>query len=198
MQWDGKNNRFTAVSGAGRRYAGVKADTVAARSGTLALRAQPSPAPGQPALLVGGDPPALTFGLYKGGNTVDPRLTVNAQGDVTATGTIKGALAKGDMYVQSGTACDGIQIPLPPGITEDQVASGAVSLHLQLTPHTPPQSATPGTWWVPVQCEVDDHRKLHCQVLVSSGADIAHAQQQRGAADYLMVATVEPATGANQ
>ena len=195
MQWDNTNKRFTAVSGAGRRYAGVKADTVAARSGTLALRAQPSPAPGQPALLVGGDPPALTFGLYKGGNTVDPRLTVSAQGDVTATGTIKGALTQGEIRVQSGTATHGVKIQLPPGITQDQVARGAVILHLHLTPHTP-QSTTPGTWYVPVECSVDEERQLTCQVMVGTGSSLTGSLQPKsGAADYLIVATV--ASGGN-
>jgi hypothetical protein len=193
VQWDNANKRFTAASGAGRRYAGVKADTVAARGGTLALRAQPSPVPGQPALLVGGDPPALTFGLYKGGNAVDPRLTVSAQGDVIATGTIKGALTQGEIRVQSGTASNGIILQLPPGITEDQVARGAVILHLHLTPHTPQSTAT-GSSYVPIECNVDADRRVHCRVQVTPPGPIS---PQPGAADYLMVATVGPATGAN-
>ena len=182
------------ASGTGRRYAGVKADTVAARSGTLALRAQPSPAPGQPALLVGGDPPALTFGLYKGGNAVDPRLTVSAQGDVIATGTIKGALTQGEIRVQSGTATDGVIIPLPPGITEDQVARGAVILHLHLTPHTPQSTAQgAGTcrsnaMWTPTAGS-----NAWCR----SRLPMDRSSKQPGAADYLMVATVGPASGAN-
>ena len=194
VQWDVSNKRFTAADYAGRRYAGVKADSVAARGGTLALRAQPSPVPGQPALLVGGDPPALVFGLYQGGNTVDPRLTVSAQGDVTAAGTIKGALAQGEIRVQSGTVTDGLIIPLPPGITEDQVDRGAVILHLHLTPHTP-QSVS-GTWYVPVECSLDANRKLTCQVMIGSGVTIPpNLVQKPGAADYLLVATV--ASGAN-
>jgi hypothetical protein len=194
VQWDSKNTRFTDANGAGRRYAGVKADTVAARSGTLTLRAQPSPAPGQPVLIVGGDPP-FTFGLYKGGNAVDARLTVSAEGNVVATGTIKGVLAPGEMAVQSGTATDGVIIPLPPGITDDQVASGAVTLYLHLTPHTP-QSTTQGSWYVPVECDVDSNRQLTCQVLVGSGTTFSTVVSRPGAADYLIVATVGSANGA--
>jgi hypothetical protein len=195
VQWDNAIKKFTDANGAGRRYAGVKADTVAARKGTLTLRAQLSPAPGQPALLLGGDPP-FTFGLYKGGNAVDPRLTVSAQGDVVATGTIKGALAplaQGEIRVQSGTATDGVIIPLPPGINEDQVARGGVIVYLHLTPHTP-QSTTPGSWYAPIECNVDASRRLHCLVHVTPAGAIS---PQPGAADYLVVATVASATGAN-
>ena len=92
-------------------------------------------------LVVGGDPPALTFGLYQGGSNVDPRLTVSAEGDVTATGTIKGALTQGEIRVQSGTVTHGLVIPLPDGVTQDQVDRGAVILHLHLTPHTPQSAA---------------------------------------------------------
>ena len=126
VQWDPSASKFTGASITGRRYAGVMADTVAARSGTLALQSQPTATPGQPALVIGGDPPVLTFGLYQGGIDVDARLTVTAQGDVTATGTIKGALTQGEIQVQSGTVTDGLIIPLPPGITQDQVDQGAV------------------------------------------------------------------------
>ncbi len=194
VQWDASAQKFTDATDAPRRYAGVMADRVSARSGTLALRSQPTATPGQPVLVVGGNPPALTFGLYQGGSNVDPRLTVSAQGDVTATGTIKGALTQGEIRVQSGTVTDGLVIPLPTGITQDQVDGGKVILHLFLTPHTP-QSVS-GTWYVPVECGVDASRRLTCQVIVGSGSNLTGTvQQQSGAADYLMVATV--ASGAN-
>jgi hypothetical protein len=194
VQWNIQPPRFSAASSTGRRYAGVKADTVAARSGTLVLRAQPIPTPGQPALLLGGDPPTLTFGLYKGGNTVDARLTVNAQGDVTATGTIKGALTQGEIRVQSGTATDGVIIPLPPGITQGQVTRGAVILHLHLAPHTPPAVPT-GAWWIPLECRVDQDQRLEC--LVRTFTAPGTSTDVSGAADYLLIATVGSTAGAN-
>jgi hypothetical protein len=196
VQWDASAQKFTDATDAPRRYAGVMADRVSARSGTLALRSQPTATPGQPVLVVGGNPPALTFGLYQGGSNVDPRLTVSAQGDVTATGTIKGALsplAQGEIHVQSGIATNGVVIPLPVGITEDQVSNGGVILHLHLTPHTP-QSVS-GTWYVPVECSVDASRRLTCQVIVGNTLSFTGTVQQSGAADYLMVATV--VSGAN-
>jgi hypothetical protein len=136
--------------------------------------------------MIGGDP-ALTFGLYQGGNDVDPRLTVNAQGDVTATGTIKGALTQGEIRVQSGSITHGLAIPLPVGITQDQVDRGAVILHLHLTPHTP-QSVS-GTWYVPLECSVDASRQLTCQVMIGTGSSLSGTVKP-GTADYLIVATV--------
>ena len=118
VQWDPSISKFTGASITGRRYAGVMADTVAARSGTLALQSQPTATPGQPALVIGGDPPVLTFGLYKGGTDVDPRLTVTAEGDVTATGTIIGSRvpsARAKSRSSPGTVTDGLIIPLPSG-----------------------------------------------------------------------------------
>ena len=132
--------------------------------------------------------------MYQGGSDVDPRLTVSAQGNVTATGTIKGALTQGEIRVQSGTATDGLIIPLPPGITQDQVDQGTVVLHLYLTPHTP--QSTAGTWYVPVECSVDASRRLTCQVMVGTGSALTgNLQQKPGTADYLIVAAV--ASGAN-
>jgi hypothetical protein len=199
VQWDAAIKKFTAADYSGRRYAGVKADTVSARGGILTLQTEPTPAPGQPALQITGNPPALVFGLYQG-SAVDHRLTVDAQGDVTVAGTltvagtIKSALAplaQGDIRVQSGTATDGVIIPLPPGITEDQVAHGGVILHLHLTPHTP-EVAAPVSYYVPITCNVDSARRLHCRVLTFPAAS-----PQPGAADYLLVATAAPAPGAN-
>ena len=158
------------------------------------MRSQLSPALGQPTLVLGGDPPTLTFGLYKGGNAVDARLTINAKGDVTATGIIKGALIPGEIRVQSGTVTDGVIIPLPPDISEDQVARSAVILHLHLTPHTP-QTTNPGSGYVPIECRVDADRRLHCLVQVTV---FESSVQQPGAADYLMVATVGSTAGANR
>ena len=82
--------------------------------------------------------------------------------------------------------------PLPDGITQDQVDRGAVILHLQLTLHTP-QSAPSGSWYGPVSCAVDDHRRLSCQVMIFSALN-TNGNLQPGVADYLVVATVADGT----
>ena len=161
---------------------------MAARSGTLELRSRPDVTPGQPVLTIGGDPPVLKFGLYQGGGSVDARLTITAKGDVTASGTVQGTLNLGQIRVQSGTAMHGLIIPLPEGVTQDQVDSGAVILHLHLTPRTPP--STPGDWYVPLGCSVDTSRRLTCQVMRGSGLTPLSGNLEAGTADYLMVATV--------
>ena len=190
VQWDpsiGPSGQFTGADNTGRRYAGVMADTVAARGGTLTLQSQPTATPGQPALVIGGDPPVLTFGLYQGGTDVNALLTVTAQGDVTATGAVKGAITPGEILVQSGSITDGLIIPLPQGITQDQVDQGKVLVHLYLTPHTP--QSTPATWYVPVDCSVDPGRQLTCQVIVGTSSSFPGTpQQQSGVADYLIMA----------
>ena len=195
--WDPSISQFTNATVTGRRYVGVMADTVAAQSGTLTLQSQPTATPGQPVLVLGGNPPLLQFGLYQGGTNVAPRLTVTADGDVTAAGTIigkKGDLTKGETLVQSGTVTDGLIIPLPAGISQDQVDNGNVAVHLFLTLHTPQAAA--GSWYVPVDCSVDGNRQLTCQVLVGTGTSFpGPLQPQSGAADYLVVATVASGGG---
>ena len=189
VQWDPSSSHFSGADNAGRRYAGVMADTVAARGGTLTLQSQPAAIPGQPALVIGGNPPVLTFGLYKGGTDVNALLTVTAQGDVIATGAIKGAITPGDIRVQSGSITDGLIIPLPQGITQDQVDQGTVIVHLYLTPHTP--QSTPATWYVPIDCSVDSGRQLTCQVIVGASSTFPGSPlPQSGVADYLIVVTV--------
>lgn len=193
--WDPSISQFTNATVTGRRYVGVMADTVAAQSGALTLQSQPTATPGQPVLVLGGNPPLLKFGLYKGGTDVDPRLTVTAEGDVTAAGTIigqKGDLSKGEILVQSGTITDGLIIPLPSGISQDQVDNGNVTVYLFLTLHTPQAAA--GSWYVPLDCNVDANRQLTCQVLVGTGTTFT-VQPQSGAADYLVVATVASGGG---
>jgi len=187
VQCDSTGKNFTTAFQTGVRYAGVKADTVAARNGTLELRSRPAVTPGQPVLTIGGDPPVLKFGLYQGGGNVDARLTVTAKGEVTASGTVQGTLNLGQVRVQSGTAAHGLIIPLPEGVTQEQVDSGAVILHLHLTPRTPLFAA--GIWYVPVSCSVDARRQLTCQVMRVTGATPS-GNPQPGVADYLMVATV--------
>jgi len=171
VRWDNSIKKFTGFEltslGVGRRYAGVLADEVAARGGKLLLRTQPQNESGKPAVLLdetdGGE---LKFGLLNAAGVVTPVLTVNAKGDVKAAGTIAGAFSSGSVYVQSGVATDGVVLPLPPGVTPDQVGPGKATIHIQLTPRltglTQP-TAFPSIA-TSLECQVDSDRRLRCLV----------------------------------
>ncbi|WP_410667677.1 hypothetical protein [Amycolatopsis sp. cmx-4-68] len=188
VQWTG--GHFAAVfpkaRGVGPRYAGVRADTVSARSGELSLRTGPAPAEGKPALVLSGsDAPTLVYGLYKGTGEVDPLLTVESNGNLTIAGSFSGRISAGNVLATSGSATDGVLLPLPAGVTPEEVADGRVSLHVYVTPRIPP-SATGLA--VASEATVDGDRRVRCRLRTfTPGSAI---EEVPGAVDFLVLATV--------
>jgi len=197
VRWQG--GHFTGVvaeaGGVGRRYAGVRADTVAARGGGLTLRSQLTAAEGGPVVTVGAR--GLAFGLYKADGTVDSLLAVSPRGDLTVRGTIAGGQRAGTVTAVSGVATDGMILPLPAGVSAEQVNDGRILLHTSLTPHlTDAPPATDGTWLpVPVECTVDGDRRLRCRIRWLRVADPLESRDEPGTADFVVVATVAPTEG---
>lgn len=191
VQWLEDISRFAAVSlkpeSVGPRYAGVAADEVDARGGVLTLRSRPPTTANKPAVVIDeADGGKLTFGLQDArGNVTNPVLTVTSSGDVTAAGKLSGALTAG-VLVESGIATDGVVLPLPSGITQDQVDKGQVVLHIHATPRYDDLSTTP----VPVVCVVENQR-LRCRFVDPADA----TKTVPGRADYVVLAYVAPGKG---
>ncbi|MEV3987781.1 hypothetical protein AB0J57_02620 [Streptomyces sp. NPDC049837] len=186
----------TEARGVAVRFAGVRADTVAARSGALTLRTAPAVREGEPALVLsGGDQPSLVFGLYQGSGKVAPLMTVAANGNLTVEGSFSGGMPAGSTLVASGTATDGMLLPLPAGVTPQQVADGRVVIHVRLTPRTPP-TATDTTLVSTVEAAVDDDRRVRCRTRFYDPLAIPPAVVERpGAVDFLVLATVAATNG---
>ncbi|MET7903275.1 hypothetical protein [Streptomyces sp. NPDC005336] len=186
----------TTARGVAVRFAGVRADTVSARSGSLTLRTGPAAQEGKPALVLsGGDQPSLVFGLYQGSGTVAPLMTVAANGNLAIAGTFSGRMPAGSTLVTSGAATDGMLLPLPSGVTPEQVADGRVVLHVHLTPRTPPPSGD-STLYSPVEVTVDSDRRVRCRVRRYDPLDApAEVVEQPGAVDFLVLATVAATNG---
>jgi hypothetical protein len=185
----------TEARGVAARFVGVRADSVSAASGALTLRTAPEAQEGKPALVLsGGDTPNLVFGLYQGSGTVAPLMTVAANGNLTIEGSFSGGTQTGSTLVASGTATDGMLLPLPSGVTPEQVADGRVVLHVHLTPRTPPLANT--ALYSPVETTVDADRRLRCRVRrydpVAAPGEVV---DQPGAAEFLVVATVAATNG---
>jgi len=194
------DGHFTAVATTARsvgvRYVGVRADTVAARSGTLSLRSRTSVQEGQPALVLSGeDPPTLVYGLYQGSGSVSPLMTVAANGNLTIAGSFSGQISAGSVLAASGTATDGMLLPLPAGVSPEEVADGRVSLHVHLTPRIPP-TATDTVLTTPAEATVDGERRVRCRM---RGYDPTVSPPQvfelPGAVEFLVLATVAAAGG---
>ena len=171
VEWDGTH--FTKVveesDGIVRRYAGVRADEVIARSGALALRTAERNVNGKSSLAInnknGGE---MRFGLQDSSGNVVPVFTVNAKGDVFAEGKIVGAIA-GGVQVETGIATDGVTLPLPPGITQQLVDNGEAQVQIHLSPrYQQPVSLPPlaaNAFWLmhPLECYADGLRVV-CRV----------------------------------
>jgi hypothetical protein len=178
------------------QYTGVRADTVAARSGKLSLRSDATVQEGKPALvLTGGDEPTLVFGLYQGSGTVNPLMTVAANGNLTVAGSFSGRISAGSVLAASGTATDGTVLPLPSGVSPQEVADGRVALHVHVTPRIPP-SDTGTELFTPMEATVDGERRVRCRMRrydpVTAPAVVT---EQPGVVDFLVLATVAAAGG---
>jgi hypothetical protein len=202
VQWDASANagaggfadaKAAPAPGLSARYAGVAADEVAARGGALALRARPVPTKDAPALVLdGGDGGELRFGLQDATGKVAEVFKVNAAGDLWVAGKLKPGIPAG-LQVESGIAFDGMLVPLPAGVTQDQVDRKQVTLHVRLTPRRagpprPPGVSTGDFLMVPVTCWADG-RRVHCRYrYLDLGAAFGPGTEAAGACEYLVLA----------
>jgi hypothetical protein len=176
VSWNQTLGKFAGVAqssnGRGIRYVGVVASEVVAGGGTLGLRTRGAGA--RFALTVTENSTGgceLRFGKQDGPGPVSDAFTVDEKGNVSYRGVLTPS-PPAKTLAESGVAFDGVRLPLPSGVTEEQVAGGAVRLHALLTPIVlqPKEMDFAGTktFAVPhiVQCEVDvtTDRRVHCRV----------------------------------
>ncbi|MCU7922504.1 MAG: hypothetical protein KZQ88_07375 [Candidatus Thiodiazotropha sp. (ex Dulcina madagascariensis)] len=197
VQWDASIKRFKAIAetadGITPSYAGVRADDVISHSDQVVLRSAPKGENGTAALAVrnaaGG---ALEFGQQNSQGEVVPVFTVNGNGDVHAEGKITGAIA-GGVQVQGGVAFDGATLPLPPGISAQQVDDGEVVIHAHVTAHFGiPALPSPGAgdYWLMrvIECRLDA-RRVYCRVRWESTNGLGGSPiELPGACDYTLMA----------
>lgn len=199
VTWDTGISKFTKCASSfeevGRRYAGVRADTVAARGGSLAIRTRSAVAKGKPGLELSERANGLfAFGPLTAAGAVEPVFSVNAKGDLTIAGKFTGAVTPGSVQVQSGVAMDGMLVPLPPGVAQDMLDEGKATVHVHVTARVPsslPPDSTSAWAACPLECTVDATRRVRCTVRWIAGA--AAPIDLPGACDYLVVVSVAAA-----
>ena len=204
VQWDDANENFAdAVAenseGIARRYVGVNADVVAGHAGRLQLQTRDALTAGNPVLeLSETDGGQLCFGRYTAHGKLEKLLTIASNGDVRAAGALTGRLTTGAVQVQSGVATHGALLPLPPGITQEQVADGSATLYALVTPRIDPRHAPDPTldWAALVQeCRVDAERRVHCRIcwfdldFTAGGIHGQNLVAQSGTCEYLVLGT---------
>ncbi len=195
VKWNATISRFSdladSADGIGRRYAGVRADSVTARGDQLAIRTANGDN-GKPALVLdAGEDGTLSFGQLDAKGAVTPVFTVNGKGDVSAEGKITSAVAAG-VHVASGVAFDGMLLPLPAGVSEAQVSSGQAVLHAHVTPRylgRSPDNATLTNIMTPLECRTEG-RRVFCRVRwEKNGGGFVTLP---GSCDYTLLAFVAP------
>jgi hypothetical protein len=202
----------TTADGVSVASAGVHAGLVAGEDGRIELRTEAAGVAGTPTIVLDAkDGGSLVFGRRKGTGEVSPLLKVDAAGNLTASGTLKGGQTSGTLLMVSGAASDGTVLPLPAGVDPAAVASGAVALSAMLTPRYPdkppgptlgeaaagPVTPNPARRYLPVECRIDEHRRVHCHgtwfdayLGTKTHVDVSSA------CDYILLASV-PAGGAS-
>ncbi len=207
VSWNG--TRFVSVrnadtTGVTRRYVGVRAGEVTGLGDSLVLRSAARTLPDKAALVVDNtDGGQMRFGLHDSLGNVVPVFTVNAQGDVIAEGKILGAIA-GGVQVETGIITDGLEVPLPAGITQAQVDAGEATLQIQVQPRFQQPASLPplaaGEYWIqqPLDCRVDG-RRVVCLVRWLPTAPAPPGPPAPmvlpGVCDYVVMAFVKPAEG---
>jgi hypothetical protein len=189
-------------NGVGRTYAGVNASTVASLGNRVLVQLGPTANAGDIAFELDGVERALRFGPLQASGTIgDALLSVDKEGNVTAKGTLKGRAAAGTLHVRTGTASDGLILPLPPGVSEEQVTAGDVTVHVLVSPRIDPALAPtndPTKHWAAMvrECRVDAQRRLFCQVVwttlnFSLGAVGDELFSGPAAADFVVIANAK-------
>lgn len=179
---------------------GVAGDEVAARAGRLELRTGLGRVAGTPAIhLEDTDGGRLSFGVINGSGEVEAVFSIDAAGNITTDGSLsEGTLISGSAHVASGVATDGVLLPLPAGVTEQDVEDGSVVVHVEVSPLRP-GSAAPlngaDVVEIPTECEVDADRRVRCRTRWVDLGDLANIPAAvPSACRYLVIAAV-PATG---
>jgi hypothetical protein len=194
---------FNPASGIGRRYIGINAAEVVSQSGSLLLATHPAGFSGPNPVLAIQIQEAegqLAFGTLNPDGSIVNTVTLDTQGNITTKGQFRGALAtgQGQARLESGLASHGMTLPLPSGITEDEVSLGNavvqtfVALHLDGTEN--PNPVTSPNWGAfPLECYVDDQRRVHCRVrwLELPPAPGAQIVDQPAVCEYLVIAVAK-------
>lgn len=199
VQWDGATNFASAdptpTNYPPTPYAGVRADEVVARGGTLAIRADLGQARAKrPALILDGENGGeMRFGLQDDKGKVVKVFSVDAAGNLFLSGAITGPIGASTIWAESGTVSDGMLIPLPAGVPADQVDAGQIVLHITLSPRRtadlrPPNTATGTFIKESFECRVDGRRAY----VRDRWFDVSVAGSptpQPAACDYVIVAS---------
>lgn len=187
----------TSAGKARRQYAGARGVELAApQGGVVHLRSAPRGTDGAPALALDQEKGELQFGPQDSAGAINPVLTVNASGDLTVVGRMLGA-GVGMVQAESGLVSDGMLLPLPQGITQQQVDDCEMVLHGHLSPYynEPATLSAPAAnhHWIahPIELRLEN-RRVYCRIAWAetdlATGNVASSQILGGPCTYLALA----------
>lgn len=199
VAWSPPLGKFARVetSSEGRRvrYIGVVASEVVAPGGALGLRTRPAGARFAVTLAetsTGGC--ELSFGKQDGDSPVTAVLTVDDKGNLAIKGTLSPPPAA-QVLAESGVAFDGVRLPLPAGVSEDQVSQGKLRIHALVSPvPVMPRTIVFDTgaadlaFPLVVRCVLED-RRVRCQIRWFNHNDSSIFVDLPGACTYVLTAS---------
>jgi hypothetical protein len=113
-------------------------------------------------------------------------MTVDASGNLTVPGAVKSVQQAGTLRVISGTAFDGTVLPLPAGVEQAAVDSGALQASVIVSPRLPDIGAKR---FIPAECRVDSDRRVHCWGTVVDFGSTSHPDVP-ASCDFLVLVSV--------
>lgn len=184
------------ANGASIRYVGVVASDVVAGGGTLTLHTRPA---GKRFVLSMTEDSTghcqLAFGKQDGTNPVVPTFSVNDKGDITYAGKLSPA-PPAQTLAESGLVFDGARLPLPAGVTDDDVTNGKFRIHIALTPPTRspqlvlmPNGQTHLALPFVESCGIDAKRVLSCSIRWVDTTHLSRSVVVPAACNYLIIAS---------
>lgn len=186
----------TSADGRGIRHVGVVASEVVAPGGRLGLRTRAGGA--RFALTLAENSSGgceLRFGKQDGNNPVSSAFSVDEAGNVRYSGTLS-PLPAAQVLAESGVASDGVRLPLPAGVSEEQVGQGRVRIHALVSPLPAlPREIVFETGAkalalpLVVRCLVDEGRRVRCQIRWHALGDLKTYVELPGACSYVLVAS---------
>jgi hypothetical protein len=122
-------------------------------------------------------------------------FSVDEKGNVSYRGALS-SLPAAKVLAESGVAFDGVRLPLPAKITEDQVSQGQVRIHALLSPvPVLPREIVFETgvrraaFPLVVRCFLDEDRRVRCQIRWFALGDLETSVDRPGACTYVLVAS---------
>jgi hypothetical protein len=174
------------------RHVGVVASDVVAGGGSLTLHTRPD---GERfAVSIAEDSSGgclLQYGKRDGNGDIMWAFKVTEKGDVSYKGTLSPAPVAHTL-AESGVAFDGLHLPLPPDVTDEQLAEGRLHVSLTPWPHPPALRTLPAgnKFALPFvnECYVDlDTRLVHSTVRWQDPDDEGNFIITPSACTYLLV-----------